>query len=95
MKLTIKEVQNLAILSKLALSDQEQEDMVKELNEFLRFAELLDELDLDDIEITSHVIPIYNAIREDEIKPSMMREELMKNAPGKAEGAYKVPKVIE
>jgi aspartyl-tRNA(Asn)/glutamyl-tRNA(Gln) amidotransferase subunit C len=47
------------------------------------------------VEPTSHAIPVFNAFREDETKPSYPKEDVMEIAPSKEEGFFRVPRIIE
>jgi aspartyl-tRNA(Asn)/glutamyl-tRNA(Gln) amidotransferase subunit C len=95
MKISVEDIEKVARLSRLTLSEEEKKEMLRELNNFLSYAKRLTELDMTGIEPASHVIPVHNVFREDEVKPSMERDTLLKNAPDKEDGAFKVPKVIE
>ena len=57
--------------------------------------DLLSALDVDDIEPMSHVFPVKNVMRPDTAEPSFPQEELLKNAPGRADEAFLVPKAVE
>jgi aspartyl-tRNA(Asn)/glutamyl-tRNA(Gln) amidotransferase subunit C len=56
--------------------------------------ELLNTVDTDNVEPLSHVIELQNVFREDVLRPSLPREEALKNAPARTEEFFKVPKVI-
>jgi aspartyl-tRNA(Asn)/glutamyl-tRNA(Gln) amidotransferase subunit C len=95
MKITKKEVEYVARLARLALSEAEKEKMTAQLDSILQYVDTLNKLDTKNVEPTSHVLPLNNVWREDVVKPSYAREEILANAPEQAEGFYKVKKVIE
>jgi aspartyl-tRNA(Asn)/glutamyl-tRNA(Gln) amidotransferase subunit C len=95
MKITKKEVEYVARLARLSLSEAEKEKMTAQLDSILQYMDKLNKLDTKNIEPTSHVLPLNNVWREDMVKPSPSREEMLANAPEQAEGFYKVKKVIE
>ncbi|MDD5131849.1 MAG: Asp-tRNA(Asn)/Glu-tRNA(Gln) amidotransferase subunit GatC [bacterium] len=95
MKITKKEVEYVARLARLALSEQEKEKMTAQLDSILQYVDTLNKLDTKDVEPTSHVLPLNNVWREDMIRPSTPQSEILANAPDQAEGFYKVKKVIE
>jgi aspartyl-tRNA(Asn)/glutamyl-tRNA(Gln) amidotransferase subunit C len=65
------------------------------LNDILQFAEKLNQLDTEQIEPTSHVLPIENVLRDDEVRPSIPREKALLNAPDQKNGMFRVPAVFE
>ena len=95
MSISQEQVQHVARLARLKLSAQESVQFTEEINEILQFVEKLNELDTEQVEPTSHVLPINNVMREDEIKPSLDREEALANAPAKQDGMFQVPPVLE
>ncbi len=95
MKITKKEVEYVARLARLALSEAEKEKMTAQLDSILQYMDTLNKLDTKKVEPTSHVLPLNNVWREDVTTPSCPREEILANAPEQAEGFYKVKKVIE
>jgi aspartyl-tRNA(Asn)/glutamyl-tRNA(Gln) amidotransferase subunit C len=90
-----KAVDHVARLARLDLSDEERERMSVELAQILAHAEAIQELDLDDIEPTSHALPLRNVMRPDEVKPSLTQDEALASAPEADEGRFRVPKIIE
>jgi aspartyl-tRNA(Asn)/glutamyl-tRNA(Gln) amidotransferase subunit C len=85
----------VARLSRLTLSEEEQERYQRDLAQILDYAAKLDELDTEGIEPTAHVLPLHNVLREDHTRPSYDRDKLLANAPDQADGCFKVPKVVE
>jgi aspartyl-tRNA(Asn)/glutamyl-tRNA(Gln) amidotransferase subunit C len=88
-------VDHVARLARLDLSDEERDRMTVELMKILQYAEQVQALDLDDVEPTSHAIPIRNVMRPDEARPSMTQQEALSNAPEAEEGRFRVPRILE
>ncbi len=95
MSVTKKEVENIAKLSKLKLSDPEVEEFTGDMNKILDYMEKLNELDTKEVKPLLHPLEDYNIFREDELKDSIDREDALKNAPNRTEEFFKVPKVIK
>jgi aspartyl-tRNA(Asn)/glutamyl-tRNA(Gln) amidotransferase subunit C len=85
------QVLHVARLARLRLSDEEVDRMSEELSSILDHIEKIGELDLDDVEPTSHVIEVENVLRDDEPRPSWPRERVLEQAPDVAEGGFRVP----
>lgn len=94
MSVTINDVEHIAKLAKLEFSEAEKEKFTHQFNDILKYMEQLNSLDTSNVEPLSHVIELQNVFREDSVKPSIPREEALKNAPDKTEEHFKVPKVI-
>jgi aspartyl-tRNA(Asn)/glutamyl-tRNA(Gln) amidotransferase subunit C len=90
-----EQVEHIAQLARLSLAPDEVERFTEQLNDILRFAEKLNELDTEGVEPTSHVMPMTNVLREDEVKPSWPRERVLVNAPEQKDGMFRVPPVFE
>lgn len=90
-----QEVEYVAKLARLNLSEEEAEKYTEQLNAILEFAGKLNELDTSNIEPTSHVLDVYNVMRDDEVRPSVDREKALLNAPEEEDGQFKVPAVME
>lgn len=69
--------------------------MQTELAQILGHAERIQALDLDDVEPTSHSVPLANVTRPDEARPSLPQAEALRNAPEVEDGRFKVPRIIE
>ena len=91
MKVTTKDVEYIAQLSRLTIPEGEME----QFNQILNYADILQKLDTAGIEPTPYVLPISNAFREDVALPGVTQEEALKNAPAVHNGGFKVPRVIE
>lgn len=68
--------------------------MTSQLDTILSYVEKLDELDTGQVEPTTHTIPVTNAFRGDEIKPSLTRREALANAPEHNDETFVVPRII-
>lgn len=95
MSITIKDVEHVANLARLELSEQEREQFTEQMNAILAYADKLGELDTTDVEPTSHVLPVTNVMREDEVRESVSNETALLNAPDDEDGQFKVPAVLE
>lgn len=95
MKINRAEVEHVARLARLALQPEELEAMTGQMDAILGYVEKLNELDTDGIEPTAHAVPMENAFRADEVKPSIGIERAQQNAPSTDGSCFKVPKVIE
>jgi aspartyl-tRNA(Asn)/glutamyl-tRNA(Gln) amidotransferase subunit C len=95
MSISVKDVEHVAKLARLYLSDEEKEQFTEQLNEILQYFAKLNELDTEQIEPTSHVLPISNVMREDEARPSWPLDKVLLNAPDEEDGNIKVPAVLE
>ena len=95
MKITKEQVEHVAKLARLAITEEEKERYTQQLSNILTYIEKLKELDTSKVEPTSHVLPMKNIFREDEVRPSLPREEILKNAPDRTEEFFSVPKIIE
>ncbi|RJE82619.1 Asp-tRNA(Asn)/Glu-tRNA(Gln) amidotransferase subunit GatC [Paenibacillus sp. 1011MAR3C5] len=95
MSITLKDVEHVANLARLDLSDAEKAQFTEQLNAILKYAEKLNELDTEGVEPTSHVLPITNVMRDDVKKESLPIEKVLLNAPDEEDGQFKVPAVLE
>lgn len=94
-KITPEEVGQVARLARLSLTDAERERMTAQLDAILGYIDALSGLDTADIEPTTTVIPMRSVMREDQVRPSLSREEALANAPERAEAFFRVPRIIE
>jgi len=85
------QVLHVAKLARLKLSDDEVERMAGELSGILEHVEHINELDLDGVEPTTHVIELQNVMRPDRSRPSWSRDEVLERAPDPAGGSFRVP----
>ncbi|MFD1397278.1 Asp-tRNA(Asn)/Glu-tRNA(Gln) amidotransferase subunit GatC [Kroppenstedtia eburnea] len=95
MAISKEQVEHVAQLARLSLTEEEARLYTGQLNDILQFAEKLNELDTEGVEPTSHVLPMANVLREDEKRPSLDREQALQNAPDQKDGMFRVPDVFE
>jgi aspartyl-tRNA(Asn)/glutamyl-tRNA(Gln) amidotransferase subunit C len=95
MKITNKDVQQVALLSRLEIPTEDMEQVTGELNAILDYMLVLNRVDTTGIEPTAHVLPLQNVMRPDQVAPSLPRELALANAPEQEEGYFKVPKIME
>lgn len=87
-------VEHVAMLARLELTESEIETYTGQLNAILDHAEMLKKLDTDNVEPTAHAMPIYNVLRDDEIKLGIEQEKALANAPEAEDGFFRVPKIV-
>ena len=95
MSITREEIEHIALLARLSLSEEEKDLFGPQLSSILEYMEKLNELDTKDIEPTSHVLSLSNVMRDDVPAPSLPREEALMSAPSCTDKFYRVPKIIE
>lgn len=95
MKLSLTQVEHVAKLAQLALTDQEKELFREQLSSILQYAERLQELDTDDIPPTATVLPLENVMRDDVVQPSLPLADALANAPDVENNCFRVPVVLE
>ncbi len=95
MKITREQVENVAVLARLELQPEEIDTFTGQMDAILAYVDKLNELDTANVIPTSHAVPMENAFREDEVRPSIGIDNALANAPERAEGFFRVPKVIE
>jgi aspartyl-tRNA(Asn)/glutamyl-tRNA(Gln) amidotransferase subunit C len=86
-----EQVLHVARLARLQLTDAEVERMVGELSNILGHIEKINELDLEGVPPTSHVVDVANALRADEPRPCLDREVALAAAPARTEDGFLVP----
>lgn len=89
------DVNHVAKLANLPLSDKEKGKFEKELSQTLDYVSQLEEIDTKNVEPTSQVTGLENVTREDEAKPSLPQEEVLKNAKSTHNGFFKVPAILK
>jgi len=93
--LSKEEIEHIAMLARLSLTEEEKELFGAQLSSILGYMEKLNELDTEHIEPTSHVLSLSNIMREDTPRDSIPREDALSNAPDRTDKFYRVPKIIE
>ena len=95
MKLTRAEVQRVAVLARLRLSDEAEIQLTAQLDNILSYMEKLNQVDTSDVVPFSHATDGANAIREDKATNRPDTDALLANAPDQDGTFFKVPKIIE
>ncbi len=88
-------IEYVGILAKLELSGSEKEQAKKDMESMLNYIDKLNELDTKEVEPMSHIFPVTNVFREDEVTNKDTREALLENAPQEKDGMFVVPKTFE
>ena len=91
--ITIKDVEHVAKLARLELTEEEIDKYSKQLGSILQYVEQMNEVDTTGIEPMPHAIPVYNVMREDVVKYEQTKEEMLANAPFEEDGFFRVPKI--
>ncbi len=94
-RLSRTEVEHIAELAKLSLTEQEKERFGEQLSAILAHARSLQQLDTDTIPPTAQVIDLKNVMREDEVEPSLPPEQALANAPHRADGYFRVKPILD
>ena len=89
------DIEHIARLARLGLSEEEKALFAKQLGDILHYAENLTKLDLKDIAPTSHAIPMKNVLRDDVAVPCTEIDQILKNGPEVDENMFRVPRIIE
>ena len=92
--LSKKEVEHIAWLAHIELSDKEKSLFTEQFNEILDYFKKIDEVDTEGVEPTYHVLDLENVSRTDETSPSLPIEEALKNAPKKDGKFIKAPRIV-
>lgn len=94
-KVTIKDVEHVAKLARLGLSDAEKDKFTGQLSSILDYADKINELKTDGVPPTPHPLPLTNVFRDDIVKPCDDVESIMKNAPLQEDHMFLVPRMFE
>ena len=95
MTLTLKEVDHIALLARLELTQEEKERYQQQLSAILDHVAQLQKLDTSEIKVTSSVLPPRSRLREDEPKKGLTTSEALKNAPSAENDQFRVPPVLD
>lgn len=95
MALTLADVEKIADLARLELTEAEKQQYLEQLSAILHYAERLNTLDLTDIPPTAHAIAQQNVMRPDAIEPSLPMEDVLFNAPQQKENQFVVQAVLD
>lgn len=89
-----EQVRKVALLARLELTPEEEEQFTTQLGSILEYVEQLSELDVTNVPPTARAIDVSNVTREDELQPYPEREAILKNAPEQEGEFFKVPKIL-
>jgi aspartyl-tRNA(Asn)/glutamyl-tRNA(Gln) amidotransferase subunit C len=90
-----RDVEQVARLARLALSDEERGRIREELSAILQYVDKLRQLDVEGVEPTSHAVPLLDVMRDDEVRPGLSPGDALANAPEAAGDLFRVPRIIE
>ena len=93
MAITVKDVEHVAKLARLELTEEEKEKFTRQLGDVLKYVDQMNEVDTSHVEPLSHPIDFVNVMREDTVHYDQTKEQLMANAPDEENGFFKVPKI--
>lgn len=88
------DVEHVAMLARLALTDDELEEFTEQLGVILEHAAQVSALDTTDVPPTAHPLPLVNVLRPDEVGPSLDRDEVLSQAPASEDGQFRVPRIL-
>lgn len=94
MKISKQDVEHVAKLARLEISEAEKEAFSRQLSSILTYIEQLKALDVTGVEPTATVLDETNVFREDKVRASLPVEKALANAPERADGFFVVPKII-
>ena len=95
MTISRQDVEHVARLTRLALSEAETARMREQLDGILAYIDKLRALDTTGVEPTSHAVPQVNVMRDDEQRPCLSQEQALANAPDRSDVFFRVPRIIE
>lgn len=91
---TEKDVEHIAWLAHIELTEDEKEMFTEQFNRILEFFKKIDEVNTEGVPPTYHVLDLVNIFRRDEVKDSLPREEALKNAPRREDAFFKSPRIV-
>lgn len=94
MSLTENEVRHVAMLARIALTDEQIHTLQGELNSILGHIDTIQQLDLDGVPPTAHAVPMVNSTRPDVPRQGLSREMALLNAPEAEDGAFVIPQIV-
>jgi aspartyl-tRNA(Asn)/glutamyl-tRNA(Gln) amidotransferase subunit C len=95
MRLTREQVEHVALLGRLELTEEEIERFTTQLNAILEYVEQLNGVDAADVPPTSHVVPMEHPLRDDEVRGSIAPESVLEHAPDASGDTFRVPRVVD
>lgn len=94
MKFTVQDVEHVASLVRIALSEEEKKKYADSLNTILENLAVLNQVDTTQVEPTAYILPLKNVFREDREEPCLEKEIAFMNAPEEENGCFKVPRIL-
>jgi len=95
MKISNKDVEHVAKLARLGLSEDEKRSLTEQLTKILGYAETINKLDTKNVPPTSHAIPMKNVYRQDKVVAFENVKDITANAPDSEDNMFSVPKIME
>ena len=93
-RITKKEVEHVAWLAKIELSEDEKNLFTEQFNSILEYFRVIDEAETDNVQPSFHAVELAGVLREDIVEPSLSREKALANASKKEKGFFKSPKIL-
>ena len=93
-RITRADVEHVAALARLGLTEEEVESLLADLEEILDYAAQISALDLSDVPPTSHPLPLVNVLRPDRARPGLDRDEVLAQAPEVEDVRFRVPRIL-
>jgi len=94
MAISEQQVRHVALLARLALTDEQVESFGQDLNSILGHIDTISQLDLGDVEPTAHPLDVVNVTRADEVRPGLSCEDALRNAPDSDGTAFLIPRIV-
>lgn len=91
--ITVKDVEHVAKLARLELTEDEKQKFAKQLGDVLKYVEQMNEVDTTGVKPMAHAFDVVNVMRDDKVVYEQTKQELMKNAPEEENGFFRVPKI--
>jgi len=92
--ITKEEVEHVAWLARIELTEEEKSLFTEQFNRILEFFRQIDEVDTKDIPPTYHVLNLVNVYREDRVGETLPKESVLRNAPRKEDNFFKSPRIV-
>jgi len=89
------DINHIAHLARVNLAKDEIKNFEGQFRDILKYMEKLNKVDITKVSPTSHILPVKNVFREDQVRESLPPEKALSNAPQKKDNLFKVPKVVE
>lgn len=93
-RISEKEVEHIAWLAKIEVSDEEKRLFTRNFNSILEYFKIIDEAETKDVPPTYHAFEMVNILRKDSVEPSLSRDKAIANASSMEKGFFKAPKIL-